>query len=476
MVDGGGRNVTRFVYDAGGDRVVKLGRGGESVTIGQFWSLKGRRAATKHVFAGSTRLASKVLPPPGWTSTTATLQTPSNGTGSNPVGNSLPNETGCDPAGYNPQKCPVLPGGTPTVNHFYDDTTVRPETYYYHPDHLGSTSWVTDQGAHVHEHVEYFPYGEVWRDPRSDSDGGPVKGQRFLFTGKELDEETGLVYFGARYLASEEARWISSDAFLAAYLPESGGSSRRDLPGLGGVFMPSNLAAYSYAQNQPIGKTDPDGNATYPASRDLAVPPLGTHAYLVVITQSKSAYGRFEGRFNTYVNLSGAIPGVGKGEVFYAAIVGAHKSDSGVLMRVWNQEWPKWEKWVASDMNSFFKAATGIESLELWDDDVRFEPRLVDSQKRSEVDFDLAVLEQAASYDDGVQYPGWLENLYGVNPLNSNAWVATVAERAGASNVPPAGSLPGVAPGVGGRIPPSHFRKPAAPSYVGDGVRNVREQ
>ncbi|HSN11179.1 MAG TPA: hypothetical protein VLS51_03585 [Propionibacteriaceae bacterium] len=49
----------------------------------------------------------------------------------------------------------------------FGDAKVRPETYYYHPDHLGSTSWVTDQNGRVHEHVEYFPYGEaesLWRN------------------------------------------------------------------------------------------------------------------------------------------------------------------------------------------------------------------------------------------------------------------------------------------------------------------------
>jgi hypothetical protein len=52
-IHGGGRDITKFLYDAAGERVVKLGRGGESITIGQFWSLKGRRAATKHIFAGA---------------------------------------------------------------------------------------------------------------------------------------------------------------------------------------------------------------------------------------------------------------------------------------------------------------------------------------------------------------------------------------------------------------------------------------
>lgn len=238
VVDGGGRNITRFVYDAAGERVVKLGRGGESITVGQFWSLKGRRAATKHVFAGATRLASKLLPPPGWTgaptATTTDATVTAAGTTDAPPG--------CDPSNYQPQKCPVLPGGEPSVNHRFDDTTVRPETYYYHPDHLGSTSWVTDQNGRVHEHVEYFPYGEVWRDPQSDADGAPVKGQRFLFTSKEFDEETGLYLIGARYLDPARARWLSPDPAMPSRLAN-----------------PWSLSPFAYSRNNPINLIDPTG-------------------------------------------------------------------------------------------------------------------------------------------------------------------------------------------------------------------------
>ncbi len=239
VIDGGGRNATRFIYDAAGERIVKLGRGGESITVGQFWSLKGRKAATKHVFAGATRLATKLLPPPGWQpgSTDTALASATTAT--------LP---GCDPSSYEPQKCPILPGGDPVLNHRFDGTIVRPETYYYHPDHLGSTSWVTDQNGRVHEHVEYFPYGEVWRDVHGDTQGGPVKAQRFLFTAKELDEETGLYYFGARYYDSRQARWKSADSPLVNR-PERLDRSLGEM----------NL--YGYAAGRPTRLIDPDGKA-----------------------------------------------------------------------------------------------------------------------------------------------------------------------------------------------------------------------
>jgi RHS repeat-associated protein len=144
---------------------------------------------------------------------------------------------------------------------YEDDAPVRPETYYYHPDHLGSTSWVTDQNARVHEHVEYFPYGGVWRDPRSDSDGGPVKAQSLLFTAKELDEETGLYYFGARYYSPRTGRWLSPDPVLTEHDgdPQEVGLGR----GHGSTLGPIGLSPYAYAAHSPTVLTDPDGRIVW---------------------------------------------------------------------------------------------------------------------------------------------------------------------------------------------------------------------
>jgi len=102
VVDGGGQNTARLVYDAAGDRVAKLGRGGESLTIGQFFSLRGRKAATKHVFVGATRLASKLLPPPGWDAPVPATD---------PATPPLP---GCDPY-YQPRKCAAPPDVDPKI-------------------------------------------------------------------------------------------------------------------------------------------------------------------------------------------------------------------------------------------------------------------------------------------------------------------------------------------------------------------------
>jgi hypothetical protein len=45
-----------------------------------------------------------------------------------------------------------------------DGTDVETEagTWYYHADHLGSSSVVTDRDGDFYEQIEYFPYGETW--------------------------------------------------------------------------------------------------------------------------------------------------------------------------------------------------------------------------------------------------------------------------------------------------------------------------
>jgi RHS repeat-associated protein len=77
------------------------------------------------------------------------------------------------------------------------------------------------------------------------------------FTGKELDAETGLYYYGARYLDPKTSRWLSGDPALGEYFPvapvnDEAKKRNQNLPGQGGVFNYVNLHAYHYAGNNPI--------------------------------------------------------------------------------------------------------------------------------------------------------------------------------------------------------------------------------
>ena len=146
-----------------------------------------------------------------------------------------------------------------------DNDEQREKRYYYHSDHLGSAQFVTDWRGKQYEHIEYTPYGELWiEEVAAGLDKLP-----FRFTGKEMDEETGLYYYGARYLDPKYSRWLSEDPALSDYIPKApiddeAKKHNENLPGMGGVFNVVNLHLYHYAGNNPVKYTDPDGRELMP--------------------------------------------------------------------------------------------------------------------------------------------------------------------------------------------------------------------
>ena len=105
----------------------------------------------------------------------------------------------------------------------------------YHVDHLGSTALVTDIDGEITQHVVYIPYGEVFVEERNGSWSTP-----YLFNAKELDEETGLYYYGARYLDPTHAAWLSVDPLFEKYV---------------------GMSPYNYCAGNPVKLVDVDGRA-----------------------------------------------------------------------------------------------------------------------------------------------------------------------------------------------------------------------
>jgi len=108
---------------------------------------------------------------------------------------------------------------------------------YYHPDHLGSTTLVTNQSGDVVEDNVFGPFGCLHSGDES---------ERYLFTGQERDE-TGFDDFGARLYYCKLMHWL-----------------RWDDPAYINVYNPQNLNKYSYALNNPYRYTDPTGNYVSP--------------------------------------------------------------------------------------------------------------------------------------------------------------------------------------------------------------------
>jgi RHS repeat-associated protein len=128
-------------------------------------------------------------------------------------------------------------------------TPFEKDLYFYHPDHLGSSNFVTDLNGKLYEHLEYFPFGEGWIEENTNQQRTP-----YLFTAKELDEETGLYYFGARYYDPRTSVWQNTDPALPKYL-----NSRQS----GGVYVSHNLGLFSYSHNGPVIYLDPNGETPY---------------------------------------------------------------------------------------------------------------------------------------------------------------------------------------------------------------------
>jgi RHS repeat-associated protein len=147
-----------------------------------------------------------------------------------------------------------------TKNNWWKDAGTDYEkynTYWYHGDHLGSAQLVSDWHGDEYERIEYTPYGETWIEKIKSG----FECINYRFTGKEQDSETGLYYYGARYLDPKYSRWLSCDPALGEYIPGAGSDTSK-LPGMGGVYNTVNLNLYHYAGNNPVKYTDPDGLST----------------------------------------------------------------------------------------------------------------------------------------------------------------------------------------------------------------------
>ena len=92
---------------------------------------------------------------------------------------------------------------------------------------------VTNLDGHITQNMVYIPFGEVLVEERNGS-----WTSSYLFNAKELDEETGLYYYGARYLNPSIALWLSTDPLQGKY------------PG---------MSPYNYCAGNPVKLVDPDG-------------------------------------------------------------------------------------------------------------------------------------------------------------------------------------------------------------------------
>ena len=256
----------KHLYDADKKRTVKLSGNNEAVYVNTIPSANETQTDrftiypnpymvftnggryTKHIYIGSERIVSKVAIDNGYDPRTAQTAAYGNNSYVTKLNNQSAALNDSVEAIYTKFQLPfnglnnddIIQGFQPALRSMVSTTSSSTDnyeeySYYIHSDHLGSSSYITDTGGEVSQHVEYVPFGEVFIEELSSS---AKLNTPFLFNGKELDEETGLYYYGARYYEPRTSLWLSTDPLELKY---------------------PNVSTYAYCLNSPISAIDYNG-------------------------------------------------------------------------------------------------------------------------------------------------------------------------------------------------------------------------
>ncbi|WP_413513494.1 RHS repeat-associated core domain-containing protein [Myroides odoratus] len=115
--------------------------------------------------------------------------------------------------------------------------------WWYHSDHLGSTSYITDVFGKPCQYIEYLPFGEVMVEQSTNN----ILENVYKFDAKELDQSTGYYYYGARYYDPGTSIFLSVDPLAEKFV---------------------GWNPYHYVHNNPIMFTDPTGMIASPIFDD----------------------------------------------------------------------------------------------------------------------------------------------------------------------------------------------------------------
>ena len=215
-----------------------------------------------------------------------------------PKPNATPNTNPGPPISWNDPSNPDDPQAG--YGYIPNDTT-KEETFFYHSDHLGSTSYITDDKANITQYDAYLPYGELLVDEHSSTEELPYK-----FNGKQFDEETGLYYYGARYINPVTSLWYGVDPLAEKYLM---------------------TGAYVYCGDNPIVLKDPDGRGWIQTQKGIYYNPKIHSQKDISVRHTRRGF-KYLGE--TYHNAKQGISYRSDGSILFR-----HESDA--YKHMWNQ-------------------------------------------------------------------------------------------------------------------------------------------
>lgn len=110
-------------------------------------------------------------------------------------------------------------------------------TCYFHKDHLGSSSVMTDSSGNLVQAADYLPFGG------NRNEGTRITNTSYQFADQELDGETSLYNYDARLYDTITGLFIMPDSIIPDW------------------YEPQELNRYSFCHNNPLTYIDPDGHA-----------------------------------------------------------------------------------------------------------------------------------------------------------------------------------------------------------------------
>ena len=244
--------TSRYTYNAAGERIMK-----------SYGTMEGAYGDPENTGVGYNAVLTELGNhdvPQDW------IQTPRP--------NTTPNTNPGPPVSWNDPSNPDDPQAG--YGYIPNDTT-KEETFFYHSDHLGSTSYITDDHANITQYDAYLPYGELLVDEHSSSEELPYK-----FNGKQFDDETGLYYYGARYMNPMASIWYGVDPLAEKYVATGG---------------------YVYTLDNPVRLIDPNGNWSWPWERGSLIEYRGNGVFGIRIENfSKTMQSNFKRANNNPAN------------------------------------------------------------------------------------------------------------------------------------------------------------------------------
>src|SRR5690606_15969561 len=114
----------------------------------------------------------------------------------------------------------------------------RKPIWWYHSDHLGSSTYLTDNFGRPSHYYETLPFGEMIVEHNQSTYNGGQYNNVYKFNGKELDDATGMYYYGARYYDPRISIFVSVDPLAEQF---------------------AGWTPYHYVHQNPINLIDPTG-------------------------------------------------------------------------------------------------------------------------------------------------------------------------------------------------------------------------